>query len=383
MYYLPFSNISYTKGYNQAIMCDHEKQKSAPIPNSFVDFITLCKSNTVAELETLFAESLEVFESYVAYALENKLIFISNSNNDQQLFLKKQDKKYTYPSDISNVIIDVKSFSELRQNIIAEKLSVFTCIDIEIRFFGSFKIDVIQKFISPLCTTNVRAIKLLINASSLKNIQEVMALFDEHDLVNNIILFAASHLSEAEIPSGYCIQFLHKDEVNEHDCGAVSPYFFSGQSLHYQESQCHNTCLNRKLSIDADGNIKNCPSMKNHYGNIQDTAPLAVVKKADFRKYWYFKKDDIDVCQDCEFRHICTDCRAYTKDPENQYSQPAKCNYNPYLALWQEQEDWVNVEQWRKENPDWEKQAKANRAAVAKENCELILKEELTHFNKL
>lgn len=43
------------------------------------------------------------------------------------------------------------------------------------------------------------------------------------------------------------------------------------------------------------------------------------------------------VCQDCEFRHICTDCRACLDEPEDIYSKPLKCGYNPYTAEWQ---DW-------------------------------------------
>ena len=30
----------------------------------------------------------------------------------------------------------------------------------------------------------------------------------------------------------------------------------------FTESQHFNSCLNRKISIDAEGNIRNCPSMK-------------------------------------------------------------------------------------------------------------------------
>ena len=123
--------------------------------------------------------------------------------------------------------------------------------------------------------------------------------------------------------------------------------------------------------------------MKHHYGHISDTELIDVVRKPEFRKWWYYKKDDIDVCQDCEFRHICTDCRAFIKDPDNILSQPAKCGYNPYIALWEGQENWISVEQWRAENPDWEKQAKENRATYKTENCEENLKEEIEHFNNL
>jgi len=97
--------------------------------------------------------------------------------------------------------------------------------------------------------------------------------------------------------------------------------------------------------------------MKHHYGHISDTTLAEAIEKPGFKDCWFIKKDDIDVCQDCELRHICTDCRAFIKDPNNIYSQPAKCGYNPYIAKWQHEEGWISVEQWREENPGWEEQA--------------------------
>jgi len=49
-----------------------------------------------------------------------------------------------------------------------------------------------------------------------------------------------------------------------------------------------------------------------------------------------------------------TDCRAFIKNPENIYSQPAKCTYNPYIAKWQGEEDYMSVAEWRNLNPEWE-----------------------------
>ncbi|GIV28548.1 MAG: hypothetical protein KatS3mg027_2362 [Bacteroidia bacterium] len=61
-----------------------------------------------------------------------------------------------------------------------------------------------------------------------------------------------------------------------------------------------------------------------------------VIKKKSFQKYWHIKKDEITVCKDCEFRHICTDCRAYLENPDDLYSKPLKCDYNPYTCQWEE-----------------------------------------------
>ena len=128
-------------------------------------------------------------------------------------------------------------------------------------------------------------------------------------------------------------------------CGCVDKSLLIFNWMHFCESQHSNTCLNRKLCIDKDGYIKNCPSMKHHYGNISNTNIENVVNLPEFQKWWHIKKDDIDVCKDCEFRHMCTDCRAFIKDPENIYSQPAKCTYNPYICKWEGEEGYVPVEE--------------------------------------
>jgi len=96
----------------------------------------------------------------------------------------------------------------------------------------------------------------------------------------------------------------------------------------------HNSCLNRTVSIDTKGNIKNCPSMTENFGNIRDTTLMEALEKPGFKKYWNITKDQIDVCKDCEYRYICTDCRAYTKDANSHFIKPAKCLYNPYTGEW-------------------------------------------------
>lgn len=120
------------------------------------------------------------------------------------------------------------------------------------------------------------------------------------------------------------------------NCGCISPEYFTINEKHYFESQNHNTCLNKKLSIDINGNIKNCPSMLENFGNIKNSEIKDVINKPNFKKYWNIKKDDIAVCKDCEFRHICTDCRAYLENPNDIYSKPLKCGYNPYNNHWDE-----------------------------------------------
>ena len=110
-------------------------------------------------------------------------------------------------------------------------------------------------------------------------------------------------------------------------------YFFTNLSL-FSEAQSFNSCLNRKISVDEYGEIRNCPSMPRSYGHVSDTSLHSALAHSGFREVWEVNKDQVEVCRDCEFRYICTDCRAYITEPANRFSKPSKCTYDPYTARW-------------------------------------------------
>ncbi|RYE38811.1 MAG: grasp-with-spasm system SPASM domain peptide maturase, partial [Sphingobacteriales bacterium] len=125
-------------------------------------------------------------------------------------------------------------------------------------------------------------------------------------------------------------------DLHSHVCGVISPQYFAINIDHYSEAEHFNTCLNRKISIDGDGNVGNCPILKQNIGNVKDDLLANIIKDVKFTKYKYIKKDDIAKCKDCEFRYICTDCRAYIEEPNDVYSAPLKCGYDPYTGKWEE-----------------------------------------------
>ncbi len=105
--------------------------------------------------------------------------------------------------------------------------------------------------------------------------------------------------------------------------------------LAHQSCRTNTTvCLNRKITVDRNGNIKNCPSMIRSYGHMMSDSLKDVVLQAGFKKIWGLSKDGIEVCSDCEFRYICVDCRAYVVNSNKDNSKSAKCSYDPYTASW-------------------------------------------------
>jgi len=77
--------------------------------------------------------------------------------------------------------------------------------------------------------------------------------------------------------------------------------------------------------------------MNSSFDNIDTVKLIEVIESPAFRQHWQITKDMVKVCKDCEFRHICTDCRAYIEDPDDVLSKPLKCGYDPYTNAWS---DW-------------------------------------------
>jgi len=116
---------------------------------------------------------------------------------------------------------------------------------------------------------------------------------------------------------------------SENKCGVTGDSYCIAEHRLYWESMYYNNCLYKKIAIDKEGYIKNCPSMKERYGHVTETTLTSVVQSDAFRKYWEITKDKIEVCSQCELRYVCQDCRAYTIETGNPYSKPLKCRYDP------------------------------------------------------
>lgn len=344
-----FANCIPIKGYKQSLIVDLQRGSSShSIPNSLFDIITQHEDKSIEEIKLLFNHEYDtIIEDYFSFLVKNEFAFECKKTELENF--PKLDLTWKSPSIISNAIIDVNILNteELKKAI--AQLSALRCDALQIRFQIAPTREIIKVIGDYLEGTRILSVELIIKYSE-ENTQSVLVgLANEYPRYQRIFVYSAPN----NIMSG-CrrIVFDKKDIMPHKDCGEISSQFFSICLETFTESQCYNTCLNRKVSIDKDGYIKNCPSMENHYGHISDTNLCDVVSNPEFKKKWILKKDDIDVCRDCEYRHICTDCRAFVTDPNNNYSKPAKCDYNPFIAKWKGEENWISIEQWRRENPD-------------------------------
>lgn len=338
-----FSNCVVTKGVKNSLINDLQRGTAEFIPNSMAEIIEELDCNiSIDELYSEYGiDNEEIIKEYLNF-LERKDLGFYCDEEDIKRF-SSLNKNFETPCHITNIVIEIRKDKIYQLKEYIYSLNILLCRNICLIFYEKLEIE------------NYLIINSFLNESVIENV-EIVVLFDGN--INDFFLEKLSQqfskLTRITITqSPYDKTILWNDTIlmdvvfttskinNFKFCGGVLSDNFNINLSKYTEAINHNSCLHKKIAIDIEGNIKNCPSMPQSFGNIQDTTLEQALYHKDFKKYWNLTKDNIEVYKDCEFRYICTDCRAYTeRTHENDYgldiSKPLKCGYNPYTAEWEE-----------------------------------------------
>jgi SPASM domain peptide maturase of grasp-with-spasm system len=283
-------------------------------------------------------ESQEIFNEYIE--LLEKQEFIFRCTKSEARHFPSLSMEWDYPSQASNCIVDISSISmHDYQYILNKELDEVNCRYVQFRHYDESSLDFWQGIVDIVNKNEIKAIDIILkDTPKLFTHDEIAKLASANRKIRSITLHSSienNEIQASDIGFGSVIAIQETIKTNNH-CGVIHPGYFAINIETFTESQHHNTCLNRKISIDVNGDIKNCPSIAKSYGNIKNTKLIDVVNNHEFQKVWHIKKDEITKCKDCEFRYVCTDCRAYIENPNDMYSAPLKCAYNPYTCEWEE-----------------------------------------------
>ncbi|MBC8757138.1 grasp-with-spasm system SPASM domain peptide maturase [Kordia sp. YSTF-M3] len=338
---IPFvliANCIPVKGANQSLICDLQRNNIVHIPNDLYDIIIKFEGETLHEIKSYYKNIYDdTIQEYFEFLYDNEFIIFTKTPN----LFPKIALDWHEPSQISNAIIDINESSKYNVEKVIEQLNEINCKYLELRFFKSTNLNELSRLANFLDNLKSSIISIDFNMPFQQGFDELslFSFISEFPRISSFRIHSSpfdKFIPPKKAQSGYIIYSQQKVK-NEKFCGIVDTSLFAINIKTFTESQNHNSCLNRKISIDVEGNIKNCPSMAQSFGNIKDTTLQEVLQQKEFKKYWNITKDEISICKECEFRYICTDCRAYTENPKDNYSKPLKCGYSPYTNEWS---DW-------------------------------------------
>lgn len=329
-----FANCILVKGVNQSTICDLQRNDVRVIPNDLYDLLIENEGKTIDKIKKEYGNKFDdIIDEYFQFLYENEFVFFSK----QVDIFPKLSMEWSDSAIINNCIIDIDENSNYDILNVLKQLEDLHCRHLEIRNFESPRIKILEDVLKFLKKTEstIQSVEILL--PFFNDIESWIATIKETYSRVSYIRVYKSPFNKNLAPSGdhqLHTMFSKQNYVSELCCGKVNQNFFAANMTTFTESINFNSCLNKKLSIDKKGNIKNCPSMQLGFGYVESTKLKSVIANKDFTKVWNISKDKISICKDCEFRHICTDCRAYLENPKDEFSKPLKCGYNPYTNEW-------------------------------------------------
>jgi len=334
-YFYLFADCIVTKGFSRTLITDTSRKSLYFIDNSYYDTLQLFREMPVGEIILMLEDESDVdlFQSFLNDLINQNLgLFVDNIS-----LLPEVEKVWDHPSTITNGIIDIRDELHDFDKIFIE-YDALGCEYIEIRSYSERSAEDIMNIVSRSAGRGLKYMHFLTKFSEEYLAPNVLKeITDRHTFLHLTVFGAPADKISAlnNFTKANQIAFLQQDIGSSKCCGRISLDSFRIQSVKgTTENLLYNGCLNRKISIDERGYIKNCPSMERSFGHINEQSLLSVVVNEEFLALWGINKSMINVCSACEFRSVCTDCRAFVNTEGGVYAKPSKCKYDPYSGVW-------------------------------------------------
>ena len=327
-YFSFFPSCTITKGFKNSCLIDLERASYCSIPNELYDVLKEKFNINLNKIkQTYLNEDFVIIKEYLTFLESNYFIFFHSKK--QEVIQDISKEKYSSSYEIEDLIIDVKSLHHF--NLTGKKIP--TNIEtLQLRIFYEIPIRDLRSIVEQLRINKNTNVEIIFQHNKNNTENDYKTLFYDYLIISKMFVMNAK--DNKHIIQNHIIA-LNQELISNKQCGQVSEKLFNPNLRTYLSSKSCNSCLHKKISIDINGEIKNCPSMPSGFGNVKNINLDEIIEHKDFNKLWGITKDEIEICKDCEFRYICTDCRGYIEEPENIYSKPLKCGYNPYTNTWE------------------------------------------------
>jgi len=327
-----YGNCIPVRGARRSLLCDLQKSQAHFIPNGLFGILTELAERTVEEIKTVFdRECDDIIDEYFDFLIREDYGFFTN----EPWKFPPVQLDWDLPGAVTNAIIDTDRNSDHDYDAILDQLDDLGCQALQIRCHDQLSTDEVRRLVKTTGRRQLRHLDLILAYTTDLDLQWLGKLCMDHQWVSRVLVHSSPFDDTKQlVPLSVYVVF-QKARFNPADCGQVEIGYFAVNIAHFSEAQSFNTCLNRKISITPSGDIKNCPSMLRSLGNVKTTPLADAIKHPSLVRLGSITKDQIEVCRDCEFRYICTDCRAHTRDYRNPYAKPRGCGYDPYTAAWQ------------------------------------------------
>ena len=337
-----FSDCLPVKGSALSAIYDLTRGSISTFPSEYYPLFGLFRTQRLGQILTGFSEADQAnIRDFLEFLLNNEFMTLVD---DLEPF-PEIASSFDEPGLINNAIIDVRSQHHDYRKII-EALDSLGCLHVQVRSYSTlFGLGHLLELAGLCRGTSIQSLEGVLRHQPTLSDDDYVKAVSATRMIAGLIVHSADGERTIRVDYGTSgssasliaieIRMTKKKMASCSDCGTISRSELLAPSTRtVNELRLFNGCLNRKISIDEHGHVRNCPAMGTSFGHHKEVPLAQVAASSAFQRAWKMRKDDFQVCRDCQYRYACTDCRAFLEDPEPATSKPLKCGYDPYTDSW-------------------------------------------------
>jgi len=337
LYFKLYSNCKIVEGYNKAAIYDLQREKMYHIPKDMYQVIVQNEGQKISDIYKSFEKSnWEIIDEYFSFLIERDLILLLESASD---FCDFPDINFSFedPFTLNTAIIAFENSKNWKKTTfkIINNLKSVNCKNIQLRTNSTFDIDSFLELISIFTEIHFfTSLSLIVDSSILPLLMEKKII--RTPILNFIMYFGEKDIVSPELSEkvlkDYQVKIIYyeNNDFPRFNNNEIRLSCFTPNIQTFSESQKNNIYYNKKVFIDINGDIYQSPYTHKIRGNIFESNLLSLVNTESFKEYWKITKDQIETCQDCEFRYACNDGRVPIKKSNHLFYIEEDCSYNPY-----------------------------------------------------
>lgn len=331
--FMLFASCIPVKGFAKSIIADIQREQYLPIPNLLADILIENRGKSIGEIKARYQHQYDE-------GLDN--YFHELARTEWGFFTEEPDcfpplsMDWDHPSAITNAVLDMDSSQHYDIGAVIKELDELGCKTLQIRGFGELNAALISGWLEAAENSGIFSLELLLPFSAFDAIQEVEKMVLKYCRIVSLTLYGSNDegWAKTEHLAAKDIIYLTRQHLHTDSKELCGPEFFVTNIHAFTEAQHFNLGLNRKIAVDAGGNIRHFPNHSRAFGHVSSTSLTSVAASEAFQATWKIPVDKIENCKTCEFRYMCADNSEVVEKDEKFYRLTA-CTYDPQTGEWQ------------------------------------------------
>ncbi len=321
-----FANCKLVKGATNSIIMDLQRScfySVHPLIGKLlsVDF----KKKSIIGIKNVYQNRYDKGISAIFEYLSNEgLGFFTNEPDN----FPDISTTFRTPYKILTAVINFSQKSKYDLENVLVQFVKMGCQLVQIRIFNNIDLKKINNMLKSIAHSRIRLIELFLKDYGYDQ-EDLCSLLNNSFRLNIIIHSINSDIIDIRKDG----LILTKETIGTHQKEIISIGTMVCNLPFFNESMNFNVGLNRKVSIDYDGNIKNFVNHLKSFGNVNKIKIENAIKQKVFQELWNIRNDNIEKCKDCEYRYMCLSNSDIIKK-DSRFYKVDDCNYDPYSGKW-------------------------------------------------